>query len=330
MEVKVHDVVQWGIIGCGKVTEVKSGPAFQKAQSSSLVAVMRRNKLLAEDYARRHQVPGWYDDAYALINDPEVDAVYIAAPPSNHYEYTLAAARAGKPVYVEKPMANSYKECIEMIRECEHNQVPLYTAYYRRALPRFLKVKSLLENGTIGDVRAISMTYTQPPSEDDLNKKMHWRIDPNVSVAGYFYEMACHMLDLMLYFLGPCQVIKGVHTNQAGYYDVPDMVSAVFISKAGVHGVGLWNYCANDVLDRTEIIGSKGVLTYATFLDRPIIVDLGKEHIEFNIENPIHIQQPLIQSIVDEILGKGTCPSTGITGAETNLVMDEILGLLIS
>ena len=98
--------IRWGIIGCGNVTEVKSGPGFQKAKNSALVAVMRRNGALAEDYARRHNVPRWTDDAQALIDDPEVDAVYVATPPAFHIEYTIQAARAGKPVYVEKPLAN--------------------------------------------------------------------------------------------------------------------------------------------------------------------------------------------------------------------------------
>jgi predicted dehydrogenase len=103
--------IKWGIIGCGDVTEVKSGPAFQKADNSELVAVMRRNGELAKDYARRHNVPKWYNNADHLINDPDVNAVYIATPPSTHNEYTLKVAAAGKPVYVEKPMAMNRDEC---------------------------------------------------------------------------------------------------------------------------------------------------------------------------------------------------------------------------
>ena len=129
--------IRWGIIGCGDVTEVKSGPALQKADHSALVAVMRRNGQLAEDFARRHGVPQWYDDAAALIHDPAVDAVYIATPPSSHKEYTLMSAAAGKPVYVEKPMARNTAECQAMIAACHKANVPLFVAYYRRALARF-------------------------------------------------------------------------------------------------------------------------------------------------------------------------------------------------
>ena len=142
--------IRWGIIGCGNVTEVKSGPGFQKARNSALVAVMRRNAALAQDYAGRHGVPRWYDDGAALIADPEVDAVYVATPPSSHKGYVLACAAAGKPVYVEKPMALDHGECEEMIAACRAANVPLFVAYYRRALPRFLKVKELIDGGAIG------------------------------------------------------------------------------------------------------------------------------------------------------------------------------------
>lgn len=128
--------VRWGIIGCGDVTEVKSGPAFQKAERSELVAVMRRNGALAADYAKRHGVPKWYDDAEQLIHDPDVDAVYIATPPHAHKDYTLKVAAAGKPVYVEKPMALNAQECREMVEACRSAGVPLFVAYYRRAQPQ--------------------------------------------------------------------------------------------------------------------------------------------------------------------------------------------------
>ena len=100
--------INWGIIGCGDVTEIKSGPAFNKVPNSSLVAVMRRDAAKAADYAERHEIANWYNDAAKLINDPKVNAIYIATPPDSHEAYALAAMNAGKPVYVEKPMALNY------------------------------------------------------------------------------------------------------------------------------------------------------------------------------------------------------------------------------
>src|SRR4051794_25734670 len=121
--------IRWGIVGCGDVTESKSGPAFAKAANSSLVAVMRRDGTKAADYAKRHNVPRWYDDGSKLINDPEVDAVYVATPPESHEHYVALAARARKPVYVEKPMARSYDECKRMVLACEEAETKLFVAF---------------------------------------------------------------------------------------------------------------------------------------------------------------------------------------------------------
>ncbi|MEQ1625662.1 MAG: Gfo/Idh/MocA family oxidoreductase, partial [Sediminibacterium sp.] len=151
--IKTATNIQWGIIGCGNVTEVKSGPAFNKVSNSSLVAVMRRDASLAEDYAKRHAIPKWYSSAHDLIHDPEVNAIYIATPPKQHEEYAIAAMHAGKPVYVEKPMALNLASCRRMEQVSKETGVKLVVAHYRRALPLFMRVKELLDQQAIGDIR---------------------------------------------------------------------------------------------------------------------------------------------------------------------------------
>jgi 1,5-anhydro-D-fructose reductase (1,5-anhydro-D-mannitol-forming) len=320
--------VRWGIIGCGDVTEVKSGPAFQKARGSELVAVMRRNGKLAEDYARRHGVPKWYDNAESLIADDQVDAIYIATPPSSHKDYTLAVARAGKPVYVEKPMALNYAECVEMIHACESANVPLFTAFYRRALPRFLKVKSLIDEGQIGIVRGVNIRFYQPPSAGDQQGVKNWRVDPAIAGGGYFVDLGSHMLDLLQYMLGPIVSVIGFAANQGKLYEAEDVVGSAFAFESGIHGVGIWNFNAHEHLDATEITGSGGKITYSTFLESPIALERNGTVERLEIPHPGHVQQPLIQRVVDELLGSGKSPSTGKTGAMTSWVMDKILGRL--
>lgn len=315
--------VKWGIIGCGEVTEIKSGPAFNKAEGSELIAVMRRNGDLAKDYALRHGVKKWYDKADQLINDPEVNAVYIATPPSTHKEYTLAAARAGKAVYVEKPMAMTYGACKEMIKVCKLKNVPLFVAYYRRALPRFLKIKTFLENNTIGNIRTVNVRLYKPISVKDLDKD-NWRVDPAIAGGGYFFDLASHIIDLLQFFLGPIKSAHGFKSNRAHLYKAEDTVSAGFLFENGVHGTGNWCFAADDHLDKTEIIGSEGKITYSNFEDNPIILHKNGYQEAFEIEHPKHIQQPLIQRIVDELLGKGISPSRGSTAIMTNFVMDQI------
>lgn len=313
------------MIGCGKVTEIKSGPALQKADDSQLVAVMRRNADLAADYASRHNVPRWYDDADSLINDPEVDAVYIATPPSSHKDYTLAVAAAGKPVYVEKPMARTYAECLDMIAACESANVPLFVAYYRRALPRFAKVKSLLDENAIGRVRFAQVTYYRPPSEADIGgDKSNWRVVKDIAGNGYFYDLASHSIDLLQYLLGDAVAAAGFGSNQTKMYETDDIVSGLFVTKEDVHVNFVWNFNAATRLDRTEIIGSKGTLTFSTFANNPIELENNEGAQSFHIDNPPHIQQPLIQTIVNELRGIGQCPSTGRAAAKTNWVMEQL------
>jgi predicted dehydrogenase len=187
-----RDVIRWGIIGCGDVTEVKSGPGFKKSTGSKLVAVMRRNAALAEDYARRHDVPKWYSDADALINDPEVDAVYIATPPGSHLEYTLRVAAAGKPCHVEKPMARNTVECDAMVATFARARLPLFVAYYRRAQPRFLKVKSLLDEGALGQVTHIGYQFTDPRHDAPADALTQVHAQSTTVHPAVFFSISAH------------------------------------------------------------------------------------------------------------------------------------------
>ncbi|NJN82545.1 MAG: Gfo/Idh/MocA family oxidoreductase [Caldilineaceae bacterium] len=319
-------MIRWGIIGCGDVTEVKSGPAFQKATGSALVAVMRRNGALAADYAQRHGVPKHYDDGARLIADPEVDAVYVATPPDAHKEYTLMAAAAGKPVYVEKPMARNHAECLAMIEACDAADVPLWVAYYRRALPRFLKVKELLDGGAIGAVRTVTARLYQPAKPEQFaGEQLAWRLDPKVAGGGIFVDLASHTLDYLDYFLGPITQIRGFAGNQAGNYAAEDTVATSFVFASGVQGNGIWSFNNFENVDETEIAGERGKLTFASFEEAPVRLTTADGVREFHIPNPAHVHQPLVQSIVDELNGQGKCASTGVSGARANRLMDQIL-----
>jgi predicted dehydrogenase len=308
------------------VTEVKSGPALQQATSSELVAVMRRTGELAKDYAQRHGVPRWHDSAEALIGDPDVDAIYVATPPSSHKLYTLLAAQAGKPVYVEKPMALNHGECQLMIQACQQAGVPLFVAYYRRSLARFLKIKELIDTGAIGKVRFVTVTLSLPSVHLDLRTgTLPWRVRPQIAGGGLFVDLASHQLDFLDYVLGPIRDVRGLAANQAGLYPAEDIVTGTFRFESGVQGTGTWCFTAPNSCDRTEIVGSEGRITYSTYDSEPVILATAKGRQEFRISYPPHVQQPLIQTVVDALTGKGTCPSTGESAARTSRVMDQML-----
>ena len=319
--------IRWGIIGCGDVTEKKSGPGFGKAEHSQLLAVMRRNGALAADYARRHGVPRWHDDADAILHAPDIDAVYIATLTDSHRDYTLRAAAAGKPVYVEKPMGMNPAECDDMIAACRAARVPLWVGYYRRALPRFLAVRDLIAKGAIGDVRMIiSRQFQRLPAADQFaGGAVPWRVDPDLSGGGFFFEGVCHTFDFLDFLFGPIVDVHALAGNQAGVYRPEDIVTATYRFTSGVYGSGTWCYAADFDEEYNEIIGANGRILFSTSAPKPIRIMRGDKVEERPVGDPEHVHQPLIQTIVDELNGIGACPSTGESAARTARVMDAIL-----
>lgn len=314
--------VQWGIIGCGDVTEVKSGPALQQIAGSSLVAVMRRNADKARDYALRHKVPRWYSNADELLADEAVNAVYIATPPSSHKEYTIKAARAGKPVLVEKPMALTVDECNEMIDACESAGVPLLVAYYRRKLPRFEKMRELIQGGSIGVPRAIVVRHFK---KAEGRPDQGWKVDSKVNGGGFFVDMQSHALDWMDYVFGPVEAATGVYSNQAAQYNAEDTVSVSLKFAGGIIASGAYAYSASHEEESVTVYGSDGHVSMGFFRASPVRLTRGDHIEEFDIPDPPHVHQPLIETVVAHILGTGTCPSTGHSALRTTRVIEQIL-----
>ena len=251
-------LVRWGIVGCGDVTEVKSGPGLQKASGSTLVAVMRRDRARAEDYARRHGVPRVHSSAEALIHDPDVDAVYIATPPSSHCALALQVAAARKPCLVEKPMAMTHAECLRMNDAFRAAGVPLFVAYYRRALERFLTVKRHLQTGAIGSVTDVHVRISEP-----LTRRTHaadWRFDRAIAGGGLFYDLGSHCLDLLDFLLGPVVEADGFASNTGGAYEVEDVTIGSFRFRDGALGSGTWNFNADAATDVIVLTGPLGAV----------------------------------------------------------------------
>jgi 1,5-anhydro-D-fructose reductase (1,5-anhydro-D-mannitol-forming) len=317
--------IRWGILGCGDVCEVKSGPAFQRVPGSELVAVMRRSGALAADFARRHGVPSWYDDADHLIDDERVNAVYIASPPGNHLELALRVCARGKPAYVEKPMARNHAECLTMVDAFTRAKVPLFVAYYRRALPRFLRVKQLIDSGRLGTVTGVYCRYASSGVRGDAKSPLPWRVRAEQAGGGLFLDLASHTLDLLDFLCGPLSDVEGVAANVASAHDVEDNVALRFRTPTGALGTGVWNFASAIDHDEVTIQGREGELRFSTFAREPFILRTSAGIEAFDLPNPEHIQEPLIRTIVDALGGVGDCPSTGLSAARTSAVMDAAL-----
>jgi predicted dehydrogenase len=322
---KQNKNIRWGVIGCGAVTEVKSGPAYQKTEGFELTAVMRRNELLAKDFAQRHGIQKYYSCANALINDKEIDAIYIATPPDTHKLYALRVADAGKVCCIEKPIAPTYQDSKTILAAFEKVKVPLFVSYYRRSLPRFNKVKELLDKGQIGHVRHISWHLNKAANPTDLSKKYNWRTDNLIALGGYFDDLASHGLDLFAYLLGEYKIAKGICLNQQKLYSSFDSISACWAHKSGVTGSGSWNFGGFSRQDKVIIYGSEGEIAFSVFDDEPISVFSNNQQQIISIENPENIQLYHVQNMREQLFFNHKHPSNGSTAVHTSWVMDQIL-----
>lgn len=316
--------VKWGIIGCGNVTEKKSGPAFNKVPDSELVAVMRRDAAKAKDYAQRHGVAKWYADADELINDPEVNAIYIATPPLQHEDYAIRAMAAGKPVYVEKPISLSAASAHLMLEAAKKYQQKVSVAHYRRQQPVFLKVKALLENKVIGDIRFIDLKMLQPAKSNLIAaSEENWRVDPAISGGGLFHDLAPHQLDLMIYFFGAVKEASGFAVNQGGFYQADDLVSGNILFENNIIFSGTWCFSVpkEEQLDICTIIGSEGKISFPVFRMEITITKNGMAE-KLNFEPLEHVQQPLITQVVQYFLGNAENPCSIQDAIQSMEVMD--------
>jgi predicted dehydrogenase len=319
------NTIQWGIIGCGDVTEIKSGPAFNKVPGSKLVAVMRRNAEKAEDYARRHGVPRWYTDAEQLIGDPGVNAIYIATPPLQHEEYAIAAMRAGKPVYVEKPMAMDAEGAERMRKVSDETGVKLSVAHYRREQALFRKVKELVDARAIGEVRLVLLRLLQPHSTKMVAQTAdNWRTNPGISGGGLFHDLAPHQLDLMLHFFGPVKQAHGLAFNQANHYVPDDIVSGYirFENEVLFNGTWCFTVAGSQAEDKVEIIGSAGSISFSIFDQGKLVLVQQNERKELTFGKLEHQQQPMIEKVTAWFLDKAANPCPAADGVEVMRLLD--------
>jgi len=321
------DQINWGIIGCGDVCEIKSGPAFNKVSHSKLVAMMRRDAEKAKDYAQRHNVPKFYTDAQALIDDPEVNAIYVATPPSTHELYTEAALKAGKPVYVEKPVTVNSASCERMIALTEKYNNKVSVAHYRRGLPLFKTVKSLLQDGAIGNVRLVRISVLYQPNQKYTNAEHAWRLDPNLAGGGLFHDLSPHQLDILTWLFGAPAFSFGYSHNQSQAYNAPDIttVELRFANDVLMQGVWAFNVAETAREEVCEIIGDRGKLRFSFFINSDLQVTTATGTEIIPMEFPVNIQQPMIQAVTDYFRGVAPNPCSLEDALVSMKIMDKTL-----
>ena len=198
--------IGWGIVSLGRHATNKMAPAINAGSDGKLAAVYSRNMRIAEEFAEHHSAGAAYDTVDALLNDPNVDAVYVSSPNALHHQQTIEAARAGKHVLCEKPMALTVEDCEEMIAVCERARVRLGLCFHARHHPLIQEARKVVQEGTLGVVALVEAQWgsglrghIKPPTREG---RQEWREHSELAGAGAFMDSGVHVVDLTRFILG--------------------------------------------------------------------------------------------------------------------------------
>ncbi|WP_195376644.1 Gfo/Idh/MocA family protein [Anaerotruncus rubiinfantis] len=311
--------VNWGMIGCGEVTETKTGPGLYLARDSQLVGITSRTLSRAQAWVDRHGHGRVYENAATLARDPEIDILYVATTPDSHKQYALLAAESGKHCYLEKPIAMNMREAAEIQEAFRKSRTRCFVAHYRRGMGRFKRIRELLLAGEIGRVRCIRIFRSQRAVlPDPKTGKRNWKYDPAYSGGGIFFEGDVHLIDLMDFLVGPLTCWQVCADRLTDAYPAEDLASIILRGQEGVLISGLWDYAAWKPQDEVEICGDKGLIRFH-YADNssPTILENESGTREICVPEERYVGAPQVQDIVDDLLGRGNCSSTLDTAMRT-------------
>ena len=317
-------IIRWGFLGCGKVVRTKSGDAFRNVPNSTIEVIRRRNLDAAKESAEYFGAPYWCDRIEELLAS-EIDAVYIATPPGLHYEQAMACLNAGKAVYLEKPFARNYTEAKQLTEAFEEAGVPLYIGHYRRALPRFLKIREMLKSNIIGDVTDIDFYLNRIFSQKEADNS--WLYNPVLSGGGKYYDIAPHTVDIIQFLFGNITEVQGSARNLGVGCPLENVVEMTFVTEKGVNGKARFCCVADEKSDRMHVTGTKGTMEFSVHGKTDVIVkdENGTILEQFDLPDPKAVEESMVQSVVEDLLGISKCESKAKDVLVTYKIIDEVL-----
>lgn len=315
--------LRWGLIGCGDISRKRVAPALRAIPECDLVAVNRARSELAADFAAEYGVPRWYGQWRELIDDDEIDAVYIATPVSLHAEQTIYAAEAGKHVLCEKPMALNVVECDRMIDACQSNQVRLGIAYYRHFYPVILRAREVIASGEIGTsvIARVNAFERFNPAPDE---ERYWLMQMSHAGGGPMMDFGCHRIEVLMNLVGSISDVKSVKGRTLYEREVEDTALAIFSFERGAQGLLAVTHAAFESQDTLDIFCSEGSIHIP-------VLNLGEMHVKTaageRIEQlPPHrnIHQPLIEDFTAAVLDGRSPVVDHQIGREVSRVLEII------
>ena len=311
--------IRWGLIGCGDVSRKRVAQAIIDSPGNELVAACRRDEQRLNKFADAMSIEHRYTDANDLVNNPSVDAVYIATPVREHLPQTLLAAAAGKHVLVEKPMAMNVAQCDEMVSACERADVRLGVAYYRRFYPIVQRIQALLDNHSIGTTLAVSAA-TATPLAMQAGEEGSWRSIAADSGGGALMDVGSHRINVFLHLLGPVAKVKSICATVAADYEVEDTATLLLQFQQGAIGTLQCHFGIDDP-DEFVITGTRGRLRASPLNGDQLIVEIdGQQSVE-SLPPAANFCEPLIVDFADAIENHRSPMVDGREGRETNRVM---------
>jgi predicted dehydrogenase len=315
--------LNWGLIGCGDISQKRVAPALRDLPECHLVAVNRARTDLAESFAREFGAKQWYADWQDLLNNKDIDAVYIATPVNLHAEQTIAAANAGKHILCEKPMAMNTQECDQMIAACKENNVKLSIAYYRHFYPVIERIKTILNSGQLGQVIMATINafekFDRKPGEP-----RYWLLEKEKSGGGPMMDFGCHRIEVLVNLLGDVTDVKSI--TDTIHYDrsVEDTASALIKFKAGMRGVLNVNHAIFESQDTLDIWATEGSIHVSTLNkgDLTMITSDGMATESHPPHKNVHL--PHIQAFTHSVLNDTPVPVEGNEGQKITAILDLI------
>lgn len=316
--------IRWGFLGCGKVVQKKSGEAFRSVPNSEIAVIMRRNLEAAKECAEHFGAPVWCNNIEELLS-ADIEAVYIATPPGLHYEQAMKCLEAKKAVYLEKPFARNYTEAKALTEAFERAGIPLYVGHYRRALPRFLKIREMLKNNVVGEVKNIDFYLNRVFSKKEAENS--WLYNPVLSGGGKYYDIAPHTVDIINFLFGDITQVKGNAKNLGTGCPLENVVEMSFVTEQGVNGYARFNCVAEEKSDRMLVTGTNGIMEFSVHGKTDVIVkDIhGNVTEEFDLPDPKAVEEAMVQSVVEDLLGISECESKAKDVLVTYQIIDEVL-----
>ncbi len=317
--------LNWGLIGCGDIARKRVAPALRDLANSELVAVARAQADLAATFANEFGARRWYADWRELLDDDEIQAVYLATPVHLHAEQTIAAAEAGKHVLCEKPMALSVAECDRMIAACQLNGVQLGIAYYRHSYQVLHRIKTLLADGIIGRPVIVQINAFErfDPAPDHPR---HWFVKKELAGGGPMMDFGCHRIEVLLNLLGPIANVQSSVGQTLFQREVEDTAVALFEFANGTRGTLTVTHAALESQDTLSLFGSEGSLHLpALNQGRLTLRTAAGEHVE-TIPPHSNLHQPFIDEFTEAVLRGGTPSVSGATGREVQRIIELIYG----